>query len=86
MCTFKILILEADDQQATESSRLLLKIALLMESIFFLDVNDCYLLPDIRCLPLQQVAFMYKFRREVYVDTGSLLFQQVFVRSVHVST
>lgn len=56
--------------------------ALLMEGIFFLKDNDCYILPDTRCLSLQQIAFMYKFKREIYVDSRSLLFQQAFSHSV----
>lgn len=72
--------------QCTVCSKVLLRIALLMENILFLEVNDCYMLPNIWCLLLQQIFFIYQFKREVSVSTGSLLLQQAFIHSVRVST
>lgn len=63
--------------QPTVCSKLLLRIAMLMESILFLKINDCYTFPYICCLPLQQIFFIYQFKREVFVRTGSLLLQHI---------
>lgn len=48
-----------------------------MVSILFLEICDCYTFPNICCLPLQQIFFVYQFKREVFVSTGSLLLQHI---------
>lgn len=42
---------------------MLFKLLLLVESIFFVEVNDWYILLHIDSLPLQQIVMVYKLRR-----------------------